>query len=57
MNYHQNSFPKQSFYQPDNRVQLQPPWWVKIATNEPKCVYYFGSFVSKENAIDALPGY
>lgn len=57
MNYYQNSFSKQSFYQPNNIAQLQPPWWVRIATLEPKCVYYFGSFISKEDAIDALPGY
>lgn len=57
MNYYQKSLPKRSFHQPDNIVQMQPPWWVKIATTEPKCVYYFGSFRSREDAIDALPGY
>jgi len=57
MNYYQNSLPKRSFYQPNNIVQLQPPWWVKIATSEPKCVYYFGSFENKEDVINALPGY
>ena len=57
MNYYQNSLPKRSFYQPNNIFELQSPWWVKIATSEPKCVYYFGSFKNKEDAIDALPGY
>lgn len=57
MNCDRNSFSRQSLYKPNNIVKLQPPWWVKIATLEPKCVYYFGSFSSKEDAIDALPGY
>ena len=57
MNCDQNSFLRQSFYKSNNIVKLQLPWWVKIATSEPKCVYYFGSFNSKEDAIDALPGY
>ena len=57
MNYCENSFPRQSFYKLNNIVKLQPPWWIKIATSKPKCVYYFRSFSSKEDAIDALPGY
>ena len=57
MNYHQHSSSMRSFYRPDNVVKLQLPWWVKIVTSKPKCVYYFGSFKSKEDAIDALPGY
>ena len=57
MNCDRNSFSRQSFYKPINIVKLQPLWWVKIATSEPKCVYYFGAFDRKEDAIDALPGY
>ena len=57
MNCDRNSFSRQSFYKSINIDKLQPPWWVKIATSEPKCIYYFGSFNSKEDAIDALPGY
>lgn len=57
MNSYQDSFSGQSLYKPNNIVKLQPPWWVKIATSKPQCIYYFGSFNSRECAIDALPGY
>lgn len=57
MSYYQNSFLRQSLYKSNNIVKLQYSWWVKIATSEPKCVYYFGSFNRKKDAIDALPGY
>lgn len=33
------------------------PWWVKITTSEPNCVYYFGPFDNEEEATQAKPGY
>lgn len=33
------------------------PWWVKIATAEPNCVYYFGPFSSEREAIQHQPGF
>ncbi|EDX86730.1 conserved domain protein [Synechococcus sp. PCC 7335] len=33
------------------------PWWVKITTAEPNCVYYFGPFDDEAQATQAKPGY
>ena len=33
------------------------PWWIKITTAEPNCLYYFGPFVSEEEAIQHQPGF
>ncbi|MEL6777064.1 MAG: DUF1816 domain-containing protein [Cyanobacteria bacterium J06597_16] len=33
------------------------PWWVKITTSEPNCIYYFGPFDSEGEALQAKPGY
>jgi hypothetical protein len=33
------------------------PWWVKITTAEPNCVYYFGPFNNEAEATQAKPGY
>ncbi|NJM96210.1 MAG: DUF1816 domain-containing protein [Phormidesmis sp. RL_2_1] len=33
------------------------PWWVKITTAEPHCIYYFGPFDSEAEALEAKPGY
>ena len=33
------------------------PWWVKITTARPRCVYYFGPFDSKLEAKKLQPGY
>lgn len=33
------------------------PWWVKITTADPHCIYYFGPFDSEEEATQAKPGY
>lgn len=57
MNYRYLDSPVQLFCKPNNRVEFKPPWWVKISTSQPKCVYYFGSFDSKPEAMEALPGY
>ncbi|EKQ66754.1 protein of unknown function DUF1816 [Leptolyngbyaceae cyanobacterium JSC-12] len=32
-------------------------WWVEIKTNSPQCVYYFGPFLSANEAENAKPGY
>lgn len=32
-------------------------WWVEIVTFEPKCIYYFGPFVTKDEAEQAHSGY
>ena len=32
-------------------------WWVEIITEKPICTYYFGPFVSYEEAADAKDGY
>ncbi|MGB7085182.1 MAG: DUF1816 domain-containing protein [Phormidesmis sp.] len=36
---------------------LSTPWWVKITTTEPQCIYYFGPFDNETAAIQAKPGY
>jgi hypothetical protein len=33
------------------------PWWVKITTISPHCLYYFGPFDSFEEAIQEQVGY
>jgi hypothetical protein len=33
------------------------PWWVKITTAEPNCIYYFGPFDSESEAAQAKSGY
>jgi len=33
------------------------PWWVKITTAEPSCIYYFGPFNNESEATQAKPGY
>lgn len=57
MNYCNESLSEKSFYKLNNTVKLHSLWWLKIATSKPKCIYYFGPFASKEDAIEALPGY
>ncbi|WP_013323598.1 DUF1816 domain-containing protein [Gloeothece verrucosa] len=37
--------------------QSKLPWWVKISTAEPKCLYYFGPFDSANEAQASKPGY
>ncbi|MEN9213613.1 MAG: DUF1816 domain-containing protein [Gloeomargarita sp. DG02_4_bins_56] len=32
-------------------------WWVKIRTTRPPCLYYFGPFATREEALAAQPGY
>jgi hypothetical protein len=33
------------------------PWWVEIATSQPKCLYYFGPFESFAEALSHQSGY
>ncbi len=32
-------------------------WWVEIVTENPRCTYYFGPFLSSQEAAAAKPGY
>lgn len=32
-------------------------WWVEITTQDPTCVYYFGPFLSAQEAKAEMPGY
>jgi hypothetical protein len=32
-------------------------WWIEIVTDKPSCVYYFGPFVSDNEAKSHLAGY
>ena len=36
---------------------LGKAWWVEIKTESPKCTYYFGPFVKKQEAEAAKLGY
>lgn len=36
---------------------LALPWWVEISTTHPNCLYYFGPFDSREEALDNQAGY
>jgi hypothetical protein len=57
MDYPQFVLSTQSPLKPKNKFKSENHWWVKITTSKPKCIYYFGSFDSKMEAINALPGY
>ena len=57
MSYHLLLSPTSFYSKPDIKSKLESTWWIKITTTEPKCLYYFGSFDSKNEAVDALPGY
>ena len=32
-------------------------WWVEVVTQNPRCTYYFGPFLSTKEATTALKGY
>lgn len=38
-------------------TQLGLAWWVEIVTAQPKCIYYFGPFVSAKEAQFSQVGY
>lgn len=44
-------------FKPDHRNQSELPWWVKIVTVTPECIYYFGPFDSQSEAIASQSGY
>ncbi|MBE9045671.1 DUF1816 domain-containing protein [Pleurocapsales cyanobacterium LEGE 10410] len=44
-------------YNRDNKSKRQFPWWVKIATAKPQCVYYFGPFDNQSKAVKSQSGY
>ncbi|MEO0014286.1 MAG: hypothetical protein RLZZ535_2675 [Cyanobacteriota bacterium] len=44
-------------FKPANKIKLKIPWWVKITTAKPKCVYYFGPFDSQNEAVESQSGY
>ncbi len=32
-------------------------WWIEVITQDPRCTYYFGPFLSSKDAITATNGY
>jgi hypothetical protein len=32
-------------------------WWVEIVTDNPRCTYFFGPFLSRKDAVTAKAGY
>ncbi|NJP08906.1 MAG: DUF1816 domain-containing protein [Leptolyngbyaceae cyanobacterium RU_5_1] len=32
-------------------------WWVELVTDSPRCIYYFGPFLTEQEAETAKPGY
>ena len=32
-------------------------WWIEIVTDKPSCIYYFGPFLSQQEAKLNCPGY
>ncbi|AIE74784.1 MULTISPECIES: DUF1816 domain-containing protein [unclassified Synechocystis] len=32
-------------------------WWIRVSTQSPRCIYYFGPFTSQEEAIAHHQGY
>lgn len=40
-----------------NSMGQPVPWWVKIVTLQPKCIYYFGPFDSQLEARESQSGY
>lgn len=41
----------------EDRTKSKSPWWVKITTAQPECVYYFGPFDSQPEATKFQFGY
>lgn len=45
-------------YKPAHKTQTELlPWWVKIVTVKPECIYYFGPFDSQLEARESQSGY
>lgn len=36
---------------------LSTPWWIKVTTAEPRCIYYFGPYDNEKEATQAQPGF
>ena len=36
---------------------VKQPWWIKIQTQAPECIYFFGPFGSKKEAKSFQSGY
>ncbi|MEM8831077.1 MAG: DUF1816 domain-containing protein [Cyanobacteria bacterium P01_G01_bin.19] len=58
MNYQRLSDITSSYYRADsNNRKFEIPWWVRITTARPKCIYYFGPFDRESEAIESQSGY
>lgn len=57
MNNYETSSERQSSFKSNYEVQPELSWWVKITTAIPHCIYYFGSFDSQADALQAQYGY
>ena len=57
MNYFER-YQKETINSPwvDN-ITSELSWWIKITTNQPFCIYYFGPFGSQDEAAVAQYGY
>lgn len=40
-----------------DRITSELSWWIKITTDRPFCIYYFGPFSSQDEAAVAQYGY
>lgn len=38
-------------------AQLGKAWWIKVETERPFCIYYFGPFSNHAEAAEAKPDY
>lgn len=38
-------------------TKLGLAWWIEVLTDNPSCLYYFGPFVSNQEAKSYLAGY
>lgn len=45
------------YFQTINSRKTKIPWWVKITTDRPNCIYYFGPFDDKLEATKMQFGY
>lgn len=41
----------------NSRKNSQLPWWIRIRSTKPDCIYYFGPFASLQEAQNYSPGY
>lgn len=57
MNYQRLSDTSISHYRTSSQRKIEIPWWVKITTVQPRCVYFFGPFDRESEAIESQSGY